>query len=443
MIYTVHYKLFKSLLVFEKQHTTMGVKGLPTLINDIAGKSAVGEFKFKRFEGFKVAVDTSLLIHQTVIAIRGNGRDMKNSKGEMTSQLHAIFYKTLTFLENQMVPIYVLDGKAPDIKKKTTDVRKEKKTKASKKLETMEDSEDEEYIKTFKQSFSITKADIKEVQILLDLMGVPYINAPAEADVVCAWLASRTDVDGKRYVKGVCSDDSDMLALGAPYLFKNMLKNMNKNKPITVISLKKSLVKMNITMDQFYNLCPLLGTDFCDKIKGIGPKNAYLLIKKYGSLEKIFKHIHRSDSDDSAGSTDSTDSDTDDQQTAQAKNEKCLILSRDYYRDSVDELDESDDFVITDDSLELRRFQFEELMDFMCVKHGFDIMRITTGIERLKKYYKIMDVYRENTKNVHTIIQPRSENYLIRALTEDLDFISSDEEEEMPSKKKKAKSIRI
>ncbi len=34
-----------------------------------------------------------------------------------------------------------------------------------------------------------------------------------------------------------------------------------------------------MTQDQFVDLCILLGCDYCDKIKGVGPKNALKLIQ--------------------------------------------------------------------------------------------------------------------------------------------------------------------
>ena len=406
----------------------MGVKNLPKLIDDLAGTTAVRSYKFSKFKRMPVAIDASLLIHQTVIAMRSTGRDMKNKRGELTGHLHGLFYKILIFLQNEMIPIFVFDGKAPDIKNKTVEKRKARKTQAEARLSELSDSEGEEYIKNFKQTFRPTKENIREAQILLDLMGIPYIVAPGEADVICAWLAARHDSDGKRYVKGVCSDDSDMLALGAPYLFKDMLRFMSKNKPVKVISLNKALVKMNLTMDQFVDLCVLLGTDYCENIKGVGPIGAYKRITKYKSLEKVLESLHKNiSSDDDSSSSDS----------AEKSNEQCMMDAKKYFKTALKEIDESDSFVITDDNIKLRQFQYEELMDFMCVKHDFDVTRIQTGIDRLKEYYRIMNVTRENTKSVHKILQPRSENYIFKQLSDDIDFLSSDEEadEKMPSKK--------
>ncbi len=42
---------------------------------------------------------------------------------------------------------------------------------------------------------------------------------------------------------------------------------------------------------QFIDLCILLGCDYCEGIKGIGPKKAMELITQYRCLEEILKHI--------------------------------------------------------------------------------------------------------------------------------------------------------
>lgn len=390
----------------------MGIKGLPILIEKVAN-SAVKTCNFDELKGIKVAVDASLIIHQTVIALRSTGRDMKNSRGELTSHLHGLFYKILTFLQNEMVPVFVFDGKSPEIKNKTLTKRKDRKEKAKEKLDEINDSEDEEYIKNFKQTFSPTRENIKEAMIMLDLMGIPYILAPEEADVVCAWLSIKKDSSGKKYVKGVCSDDSDMLPLGAPYLFKNMLKFMNKKKMIKVINLKKTLKKMNFTQDQFIDLCVMLGTDYCNNIKGYGAMRSYRLLKKYDNLENVLEYV----------------SENQKQTSDTKKNTKCMLQAKEYFTNAVSELDKRK-FRIKKSQYTLRNYQHDELLDFMCGKHNFDYERIIGGIRRLKQYYTIMEVTKPNNKIYHTI----SQNKIYRSIYEDIE-LESESEEERPSKK--------
>ena len=91
---------------------------------------------------------------------------------------------------------------------------------------------------------------------------------------------------------------------------------------------------------------------------------------------------------------------------------------RDYFKNALNEIDESD-FVITDLNSKLRMYQYEELMDFLCVKHCIDVMKIESSINRLKTYYVKMNITKENPGFYHTILQPRSENYM---------FLSSESE---------------
>lgn len=48
-------------------------------------------------------------------------------------------------------------------------------------------------------------------------------------------------------------------------------------------------IKINFL--QFIDLCILLGCDYCESIRGIGPKRAVELIKQHKSIEEIIKHI--------------------------------------------------------------------------------------------------------------------------------------------------------
>jgi len=64
-----------------------------------------------------------------------------------------------------------------------------------------------------------------------------------------------------------------------------------KKEPIVEVHLDKVLEGLNMNMDQFTDLCILLGCDFCDTIKGIGLKRAVELMHKYGSIEKVIANL--------------------------------------------------------------------------------------------------------------------------------------------------------
>ena len=397
----------------------MGIKNLIKLLNAQCGSTAIKKYDFVKFSNMTVAVDTSTMIYQTVLAVRASGSDMVNRNGELTSHLHGILYKVLKFLEYGITPIFVFDGKAPILKNKTSDERNTKIQTALdliKKMGPNPNTSDPVYIKNFLNAFRPTKAHNLELQLMLNLMGIPFICAEGEADVICAWLASRSDPNtSKRYAKGVCSDDSDMLAFGAEYLFKDMCKQ----RQVTVVSLRKCLAKMDITQDQFIDLCVLLGCDHCSNIPGIGPAKVYPNIVDHIKLEKIIKlYKQKNPKLESESNFDFNQ----------------MILARNYFKTALNEIDNSD-FIITDLNSKLRASQPDELFDFLCTKHSLDTSKVESCIDRLKMYQTKMNITTPNPGSYHIILQPK---------TETDGFDSTTEEEPKPKKlKAKIKSNKI
>ena len=184
----------------------MGIKNLLKLINMYP--DLIEEKEKEVFKNKKIAIDISILLYQFVISVRNTGSDLTNKKGELTSHILGLFNKTIRLLENNIIPVFVFDGKPPDLKKKVLDVRRSIRKKAEEKM-AMAVTE-EEKIKYFKRSVSISKKELDECRELLDCMGVPYVNAPEEADSQCAWLADQNLVDA------VLTEDMDILTFGSP-----------------------------------------------------------------------------------------------------------------------------------------------------------------------------------------------------------------------------------
>ena len=70
------------------------------------------------------------------------------------------------------------------------------------------------------KSFSVFSQDlIDDLKRLLHLMGIPYVQAPYEAEAQCAYLELHGLVDG------VVTEDSDALLFGS----KNVLRNIFDN----------------------------------------------------------------------------------------------------------------------------------------------------------------------------------------------------------------------
>jgi len=254
----------------------MGVKNLFKLITQHAPNS-ISTKSIKNYSGKYVVLDASMIIYQYVIAIRSSGSDLKNTNGQMTSHILGVLSKTFMLLKNNIIPIFVFDGKPPNIKLKTIKNRKEKKKKNLEKMEQTDDND--ERIKYFKRSFTMTHKHTREVKEILNLFGIPVIEAPSEADPLCAHIVY------KKLAYGVISEDMDMLVFGCPKL----IRKLSSKKKSIEIHLSIVLRDMGLTLDELIDLSILLGCDYSNTIPKIGLKRAYEIIKKYKSIDKFIE----------------------------------------------------------------------------------------------------------------------------------------------------------
>ena len=93
-----------------------------TLINERAPK-AVKSMPIDMLTGKTVAVDASMAIYQFLIATQSWSNagkpgvsEMKDEEGNLTGHLVGIFHRTIQYMENGIKPIWVFDGKPPDMK---------------------------------------------------------------------------------------------------------------------------------------------------------------------------------------------------------------------------------------------------------------------------------------------------------------------------------------
>ncbi|KAI9348174.1 PIN domain-like protein [Obelidium mucronatum] len=266
----------------------MGIHGLSKVIADNA-PAAMKEMPIKACFGRKVAVDASMSIYQFLIAVRQqDGMQLTNEAGETTSHLMGMLYRTVRMFENGIKPVYVFDGKPPEMKSNELKKRGEKREGAEKAAAAAEEAGDAENFDKFsRRTVKVTKEHNDDCKRLLKLMGVPYIEAPCEAEAQCAILAK----SGKVYAAG--SEDMDTLTFGTPVLMRHLTFSEARKMPVMEIELSKVLEGLEMTMDQFIDMCILLGCDYCDSIKGIGPTRAVSLIKEHKNIETILKHIDK------------------------------------------------------------------------------------------------------------------------------------------------------
>ena len=124
----------------------------------------------------------------------------------------------------------------------------------------------------------LTPEMIAGAKELLQLMGLPVVQAPSEAEAQAAHMARRGDV------WAAASKDFDALLFGAPRLVRfltiagrEFLPAQGSSRPITpeLIDLQQMLDALGITHAQLIDLGLLNGTDYNPGVSGIGPKKAF------------------------------------------------------------------------------------------------------------------------------------------------------------------------
>ncbi len=234
-----------------------------------------------------IAVDAPLFLYQFISTIRQrDGTPLMDSKGRVTSHLIGLFNRTIKMLEKGIKPIFVFDGKAPELKKKEQERRALLKEEAKIKYTKAISEEDILSMKKYAMRTSkLTPEMIKESKELLAAMGVPIIQAPSEGEAQASYLVKKGDA------YAIASSDTDSLLFGAQRVIKNLAitGRRKKTKSLSYETVKPELIELDkvlnalgIDHDQFIVLCILVGTDYNpDGIKGIGPKRALDTVRKY------------------------------------------------------------------------------------------------------------------------------------------------------------------
>jgi flap endonuclease-1 len=95
-----------------------------------------------------------------------------------------------------------------------------------------------------KRTVKVTTQHNDECKELLKVMGIPYVEAPCEAEAQCAELAK----SGK--VFAAASEDMDTLTFGTPVLLRHLTFSEARKMPIDEVNLEKALEGLELTMAQ-------------------------------------------------------------------------------------------------------------------------------------------------------------------------------------------------
>ncbi|MCS7132261.1 MAG: flap endonuclease-1 [Nitrososphaeria archaeon] len=267
----------------------MGVK-----IREIIPEPAVQKITLESLSGKSIALDSFNVLYQFITIIRGvDGRPLMDRRGRITSHLSGLFFRTINLLKVGIKPIFVYDGRPPELKRETVEEREERRMEAAKLYQqALAEGRIEEAQKYAKQAATLSEFIVESSKKLLYLMGLPVVQAPSEGEAQAAYMVARGDA----YASG--SQDFDSLLFGSPRLVRNLSIVGKRKLPgrkeyievePEIIYLDKLLGELEINREQLIDMAILVGTDYCEGVKGIGPKTALKFIKTYGSAEKALK----------------------------------------------------------------------------------------------------------------------------------------------------------
>ena len=147
-----------------------------------------------------------------------------------------------------------------------------------------------------------------EVIKLLQLFGVPYVEAPTEAEAQCVALEQLGLVDG------IVTDDSDVFVFGGQTVYKNIFDEM---KYVEVYHASDAEKEMSLGRNQMLALAMLLGGDYTEGVKGVGIVNAMEVLQTFdvtsdlkAGLGQFKKWLDGFDPVDAASSTSGTSATT-------------------------------------------------------------------------------------------------------------------------------------
>ncbi|KAM6146584.1 DNA excision repair protein ERCC-5-like isoform 2-T2 [Phoenicopterus ruber ruber] len=129
---------------------------------------------------------------------------------------------------------------------------------------------------------SVTGQMFLESQELLRLFGIPYVEAPMEAEAQCAIL------DLTDQTSGTITDDSDVWLFGARHVYKNFF---SQNKYVEYYQYVDFQNQLGLDRSKLINLAYLLGSDYTEGIPNVGFVTAMEILNEFPGhgLEPLLK----------------------------------------------------------------------------------------------------------------------------------------------------------
>lgn len=287
-------------------------------------------FYLNRLKGKKVAIEAAGLIYRqnwaavkhvmknyTFIYVQnknGIGGHWTRPADDEIYTMFKVYFASFVrrILETGVIPVFVIEGKAPEMKGATIAKRMETRSDLEYKADSLKGDID---LSRFKKKLVYSyPPGYKHIEIVLDILhekGISTVRARHEAEGVCAYLVNTEyvlDASGTRqkfplHCDVALSDDYDIIGLyGCKAVIRN-LRAADSTKgyfeaegyafddilytlgflPLDAEGNRISVSEADrdIAENRFRLMCILCGTDYADNVRGLGPAKICTLMKKH------------------------------------------------------------------------------------------------------------------------------------------------------------------
>ena len=253
----------------------MGIRYLNTYMKSKCNRG-IKNISLKELSGCSLAIDISIYMYRYEI------------EGKLFENTISLINMLLSY---NITPIFVFDGKPPDEKTDTLNMRKERRREASNKCDELldkissgnaEDCDISNYERLKQDATRITREKVNNIKKIISGFNLIQYTACGEADELCAFLV----LNG--YCWGCMSDDMDMFVYGC----NNIVRDVDiYTETAVAYNLVEILYELNINYQNFKQVCILAGTDYNTSQKDSGNIiNIYGIFKLYYRFMKKVKY---------------------------------------------------------------------------------------------------------------------------------------------------------
>jgi len=226
--------------------------GIPHLNRYIIDKCRPGvlDIKFSDISGKVIAVDIMIYLYKFM------------SEDLLMENMYTMM---ALFRHYNITPIFIFDGKPPAEKEELLKQRADEKRDAENMYDELKqrlekcktkyeyDKVEKRLSELKKKCVKLSKTRIEKVKDLIDAYGMIHHTPDGEADPYCAQLVK------KNYAYACLSEDMDQFVYGTP----RVLRYLNiKKETMCIYTLKKILQELNMSHENFKDICVLSGTDY-------------------------------------------------------------------------------------------------------------------------------------------------------------------------------------